>query len=56
MCIRDRDNHAQLVNTLRLDYASPDGDSHPNDAANARIVKVFVEEFINGAYDAWKGE
>jgi len=49
-------NSAQLINTMRLDYASPGGDSHPNDAANQRIVKVFVEDFINQAYDEWKGE
>lgn len=49
-------NHARFVETLRLDYASPDGDSHPNQAANERLTRVFVEEFINQAYDAWKGE
>lgn len=49
------ENHAQLVNTLRLDYASPDGDSHPNQKANERLTKVFVEDFINQVYDAWKG-
>jgi hypothetical protein len=45
----------QYVNTLRLDYASPGGDSHPNQAANDRLNKVFVERFINQAYDTWKG-
>jgi hypothetical protein len=48
-------NHTQFVNTLRLDYASEGGDSHPNQAGNDRLTKVFVEQFINQAYDAWKG-
>jgi hypothetical protein len=49
------ENHAQLLNTLRLDYASPDGDSHPSKAANERLVKVFVEEFIGPTWEAWQG-
>ena len=49
------DNHAQFLNTLRLDYASPGGDSHPSDAANQRLNTVFVEQFINSVYEAWKG-
>ncbi len=47
-------NHAGFVDTLRLDYASPDGDSHPNQAANERLTARFVEGFINQAYTAWK--
>jgi hypothetical protein len=49
------ENHAELVNTLRLDYASPDGDSHPNQAGNERLTRAFVERFINQAYETWKG-
>ncbi|MCJ7750394.1 MAG: hypothetical protein MUQ65_04795 [Armatimonadetes bacterium] len=49
------ENHSQRLNTLRLDYASPDGNSHPNDPANKRLVKVFVEQFIGLAYEAWRG-
>jgi len=49
------ENHAQFLNTLRLDYASPDGGSHPNAAGNARLVKVFVEKFMGPTYEAWKG-
>ena len=47
-------NHAQLTDTLRLDYASEGGDSHPNRLANERLTKVFVEQFINQVYDAWQ--
>jgi hypothetical protein len=49
------ESHEQLLNTLRLDYASRGGDSHPNKKANQRLTEVFVEQFINQAYDAWKG-
>lgn len=49
------ESYPELVNTLRLDYASPDGDSHPNQAANERLTTMFVERFINQAYDTWKG-
>ena len=47
-------NHEQFVDTLRLDYASEGGDSHPNQIADERLVKVFVESFINQVYDTWK--
>lgn len=47
-------NHEQFVDTLRLDYASEGGDSHPNQAADEWLTKVFVETFINQAYDTWK--
>lgn len=50
------ENYDQLLNTLRLDYASEGGDSHPNQAANERLTKVFVERFINQVYDAWQGK
>ncbi len=48
-------NHTRLLNTLRLDYASPDGDSHPNQTANERLTKLFVEQFVDQAYDVWRG-
>jgi hypothetical protein len=47
-------NHAQFIDTLRLDYASEGGNSHPNQAANERLTKAFVESFINQIYDNWK--
>jgi hypothetical protein len=47
-------NHPALIDTLRLDYASEGGDSHPNRAANERLTKAFVEDFINQVYDAWQ--
>ena len=50
------ENHTRLLNTLRLDYASPDGDSHPNQIANERLTKVFAEQFVNQAYDASTGQ
>jgi hypothetical protein len=49
------ESQAQLVNTLRLDYASPDGDSHPDKEANERLVRLFVEKFIGQTWEAWKG-
>jgi hypothetical protein len=48
-------DHGEYVDTLRLDYAT-DGDSHPNPIADARLTKVFVEQFVNQAYDKWKGK
>jgi hypothetical protein len=50
------ENHAQFIDTMRLDFASEGGDSHPNEAGDALLVKVFVEDFINQVYDAWKGK
>jgi hypothetical protein len=50
------ENHARLLNTLRLDYASADGNSHPNQMANERLTRVFVEQSVNQAYDAWRGK
>ncbi len=40
--------------TLRSDYSNG-GDNHPNQTANEVLTDYFIHDFINQAYNTWKG-